>query len=326
MWSSASSRRSASMMAFSGELARIIFDSRAALPARLGVSLKNARAQKALVSKWSHSLDIPVMDLGWLSEVFNPNRNLYILGSGESIEDVKAENWDEVSANNSIGFNAWPIHSFVPTALAFEPFNEASTDYVQLFDHVLKEPRFRLRKPGILLFRPNRAEEGDTYLRIPKDLLSNARLYGRFVPSSTKIQTVRSEILWLQRLQRVGWIAESLLPDSGASVIRLVSLGTRLGFKKIVLLGVDVNGGRYFWERNPSRLRDRDLRSFSPGFTRSVHQTMTRDGKPFILTEFLMMFQEIMQESGSTLFAGSPESALADFLPVHQWGEVSNQT
>ena len=298
---------------------RNVFDSPVGLPARLGVTWAQARGQTALVHQWSQRLGIPPMELGWIAKEVNQDGTLFILGSGESIEGLSASKWSEVRQNFSIGINAWPLHPFVPDVLAFEPFDDASTDYLQLFEIVLFEERFRLQRPKILLFRPNKIQDANRYLLIPQYLRLNAQLYGRYVPNSRNRHTIEREIAVLGEMQRRGNIASSLVLDSGASIIRLVSLGMRLGFRKIVLLGVDLNGGKYFWERNPGRLKERNLSSFSPGFVRPIHETMLRGEKPFVLTEVLAVLHNIMLRSGGSLFAGSEASVLADIFPVHAW-------
>jgi hypothetical protein len=303
---------------------RTVFDSPAGLPVRLGLTWAQARGQATLVDRWSQSLGIPPLTLDWLSEGIKPDSTLFLLGSGESVEALTATEWAEVQENFSIGINAWPLHPFVPNVLAFEPFDDASTDYLQLFENVLFESRFSSRRPKVLLFRPNKTQDGSRYLLIPESLRKNARLYGRFVPNSRNLRTVSREIAMLGELQKRGGIADALVLDSGASIIRLVSLGMRLGFTKVVLIGVDLNGGQYFWEKNPKRLAERSLSSFSPGFVRPIHETMVRDTKPFVLTEVLGILNEVMRRAGGSLFAGSRESVLSDFFPVHVWNQSAN--
>src|SRR5690625_2390488 len=45
---------------------------------------------------------------------------VFILGSGESINFLEAHKWKDISDNDSIGFNFWPIHEFIPTYFTFE--------------------------------------------------------------------------------------------------------------------------------------------------------------------------------------------------------------
>lgn len=183
---------------------RTVFDSPGGLPLRLGVTLAQARGQAALVDRWSHILEIPPLTLDWISEGIKPDSTLFILGSGESVEALTAREWSEVQENFSIGINAWPLHPFIPNVLAFEPFDDASTDYLQLFQKVLFEKRFNSKSPKILLFRPHKVQDWKRYLLIPESLRQNARLYGRFVPNSRNLRTVSREIAILSELQKRG--------------------------------------------------------------------------------------------------------------------------
>jgi hypothetical protein len=127
------------------------------------------------------------------------------------------------------------------------------------------------------------------------------------------------DISIIHRHHRSGEINSALVMDLGATIIRMVSLGYLLGYKNIVLAGVDLNGGEYFWQKNPQRLVDRGIESFSPGHNRVVHETMTRDVKAFILTEVLEEFQKLFTQAGGSLYIASGESALASFLPTYPW-------
>lgn len=302
-------------------ITRNFIDSPAGLPTRIAMSLMHASGQAALVERWSRDLSIPTLKVDWLREASKQRKTLFILGSGESVEDLSAAEWSIVRQNFSIGINAWPLHPFVPDVLAFEPFNEASTDYLQLFEKVLAEERFSRKKPKILLFRPKSERDGTRYLLIPGHLKQDARIYGRYVPTSQNLHTLEEEIVAIEALQRRRLVADSLVLDSGASVIRMVSLGMRLGFANIVLLGVDLNGGQYFWEKNTTRVSDRGLSSFSPGFSRPLHQTMSREDKPFIVTEILSVLQRIQRKKDRSLFAGSAHSLLSSDLPVWDWSQ-----
>ena len=40
---------------------------------------------------------------------------LFVLGSGPSINRIPQERWRAIAAHDSVGFNFWPYHPFVPT-------------------------------------------------------------------------------------------------------------------------------------------------------------------------------------------------------------------
>ena len=40
---------------------------------------------------------------------------LFVLASGTSINQIPPARWKVIDQHDSVGFNYWPIHSFVPT-------------------------------------------------------------------------------------------------------------------------------------------------------------------------------------------------------------------
>jgi hypothetical protein len=305
-----------------------IRDSPLGLVLRLFHGIFLANKHEALVAHWAKQLKVSKLQLRTLRSSLNKTEALFVLGSGESVENLRPEDFSHIKSQTSIGINAWPLHPFVADFYAFEPFAPESADYVRLFDVVLHESRFADVKPKLFLFRPHTESDASRYKKIPRPLLEKALIYGRYVPITAKRSTLRSEIRALHWLSTHQLLGNSLVMDLGATIVRMVSLGYSLGFQDIVLVGVDLNGGKYFWEKNKTYLSDRKLKSFSPGHQRKIHETLVRDHKAFIVTETLEELQNLLARSGKTLWVGSSDSLLAEFLPVYPWDSKStnNQT
>ena len=45
---------------------------------------------------------------------------LFVLASGSSINQILPARWDGMAQHDTVGFNYWPIHSFVPTMYFLE--------------------------------------------------------------------------------------------------------------------------------------------------------------------------------------------------------------
>lgn len=305
-----------------GEYLKVFANTPAGLPLRLSYDLWHANNENMKVRLWSESIGIKPLEISDWRASLAQTQTLYLLGSGESVELMPGSVWEQIGEGYSIGINAWPLHEFIPNLYAFEPFDPASLDYVKLFSHVLHDVRIAKAKPQLLLFRPHSYLDAERYLMIPKKLRENSRLYGRVVPSTNRKSELAREIRAIHQLARAGFIGDSLVVDLGASVIRLISLGMQLGFRTIVLVGVDLNGGAYFWEKNNSYIERRGLRSFSPGFDRPVHETMIAEKKSFIATEVIGALQSILTRLGGSIQVAHPSSALANFLPVRDWGKL----
>lgn len=301
---------------------RELLDAPAGLPARLLLGVILAQKQSKLLARWSEALHFLPLDVRELSKKISSKKYLFILASGESVEALSAKDFEMMSRHTTIGVNAWPLHPFIPDYYAFEPFDPESRDYVQLFTSVLSQQRFKVKTPGLLLFRPNSDLDRGRYSLIPEHFRPRASLYSRFVPVTRKRKTLGREIRGLHEAQELGLLGKSNVMDLGASVIRMISLGYILGFQNVVLVGADLNGGRYFWEANGDHLSRNGLTSFSPGFSRPIHETMTRANKAFVMSEVVEEFAEIFHDEGRKIYAGSPSSLLSAFLPVFPWSLV----
>lgn len=298
---------------------RPIFDSPVGLGARLLIGSSQARRQVRHTARLASSQSARVLDLRRMEFDDSSRRVLFILGSGESVEELDERHFELIRKHSSVGLNAWPLHPFVPDFLAFEPFDEESTDYVQLFTSVLHQDRFREKRPSILLFRPSSELDAERYSLIPDYLRQRSYYYSRFVPVTRSLRTLKTEIRALHGLQALGLLGHGVVMDLGASILRMLSLAWIQGFHSVVLVGVDLNGGRYFWEANPAHLARNDLVRFSPGFVRKTHETMERGCKGFTVSEVLGEFAQAFRERGKSVFVGSGSSMLADFLPVFDW-------
>src|SRR5271155_5733125 len=67
---------------------------------------------------------------------------LFILASGSSINKISPARWDMIAQHDSIGFNFWPIHPFVPNMYFVETI---STNYPQMFEVFCRLARHRAK-------------------------------------------------------------------------------------------------------------------------------------------------------------------------------------
>ena len=244
----------------------------------------------------------------------------YILGSGASIEDLTREHFDHIAQNSSVGINNWGVHPFVPDIYSFEsvPWVGDGQDFPRAMG-LLDRGDIRARRPDILILRPKTSSEIDKISVLPDELRTSVSFYGRVTPATRESRNLAGDI--------AGYFAHvvprypSVLLDSGASVVRMTVLGILLGFRRIVLAGVDLNGSPYFWERNPDYLAD--LVSLPPvnNQVTSTHETASSSNRPFDVITMLRALGVFFQtEKGGQLLVTSPDSALAEFLPIETWG------
>lgn len=82
-------------------------------------SMAKQRSNKQIAQHVSEILPFP-----WLEALdINANKKshrVFILGSGASINLMSAAVWEDIYASDSIGFNFWLVHNFVPSLYVCE--------------------------------------------------------------------------------------------------------------------------------------------------------------------------------------------------------------
>ncbi len=244
---------------------------------------------------------------------------LFILGSGSSVELIDDAGFSMIRSGLSIGINAWPLHTFVPDVYAYEPSDDETSDHFHTLS-MLGRPDVLERSPAVLILRPRNELERSQLAQIPHELQGRTFLYGRLIPATRKAENLGGDLRqFFGDARKRGSL--TVLPDSGATIVRLASLGLLLGYKRIVFVGVDLNNSRYFWEENPAYLKRLGLTSFDSGQRQAVHETMSPKNRPFIVTEMIRSLSDVGQRVfGAELLVASETSALSEFLPTYDFG------
>lgn len=247
----------------------------------------------------------------------------FVLGSGASINRLSDQNFSEIARQRSVGINTWPIHSFVPDFYSFECVSWIGDglDFARSLELLRQEALLKARPP-IVVLRLKTDFEIQQLSALPKEFCDRLFFYGRVTPSTRAVDQLQVDLRYI--LGASTRKPPTVLADSGSSVVRMVALGMALGYQNIVLTGIDLNSGPYFWQENQEY---NELRSRFPLFSRQLgarHETLERDRRPFIVTEMIYALAQLAQSSSRTpagLYVSSDESALADFLPLYSWNK-----
>lgn len=302
----------------SGSFGRRALEISALRSIRTAIVLKEMRREQRFVERVG--LEQGFMSLGRDSGqamVSSGNEFFFILGSGASVEDLSARDFEVIERNFSVGINAWALHSFIPSAYVFEPIPERDTNHYRTLE-ILDRPEVLEKSPFVLVLRPRTPIEREQLEQLPASLRERTYLYGRVAPATRLAANLGGDINALRR-SAMASRAPSVMLDSGASIVRMTSLALMLGFSKIVYVGVDLNNSRYFWEHNPAYLDRLGIKTFDSGQKTSVHETMSPVNRPFVVTEMIRGFVNATAPQGVQFFSGSESSALAEFLPCYRW-------
>jgi hypothetical protein len=102
------------------------------------------------------------------------------------------------------------------------------------------------------------------------------------------------------------------------SIARMISVGIARGYSSIVLVGVDLNTNRYFFEEDPSYLARHGLTDFNPWISRTPsHDTEQTEDRNFAASEFLPALARASETiGGPKVSVISSSSKLAGMLPL----------
>ncbi|HWA99318.1 MAG TPA: hypothetical protein VG713_12535 [Pirellulales bacterium] len=240
---------------------------------------------------------------------------LFVLGSGSSVCDLSPDFLRSIEAHDSLGLNFWLIHDLVPTyyfvesshvAERNEVFNQLITLKAKQYRNTYFFPHYDLETFG----RPD-------LLKLPPQESENVYATIRW-----KLATVDPKAL--QYALRVWWFAlRRYGPYHGiSSAVAAVTFGMMLGYRDIVLVGVDLSNTLYFWEADPDKYRGVPTPPNIEGS--GVHYTADREKVGFyvrqlpIQEQLRILADDLCRRQQIRLWTASERSMLSSFLPVYR--------
>jgi hypothetical protein len=254
----------------------------------------------------------------WRLRQYKKSDTLFILGSGESIAGYTEGQFKEIARHDSVGFNFWLLHPYVPTyyVVEFQPKCERSET---LWLNLERRAKDYAEVPVIIKY--SAAFWGERHL-LPKILKNIFVALNLSIPGMTRTAFSR----WLAVLDSLKMLdcilPVGLIPYRQASLSWLFVFALQLGYKKIVLCGVDLNTPKYFYEISQDYCHGQNLLIPPSGFTTSVHPTNSQDycigGLP--ITDVLHVMDDVLlKKRGIEIFIGAQSSALYPGFPVYDW-------
>lgn len=241
------------------------------------------------------------------------SNTLFVLGSGASINRLPQCVWRRIEASDSIGFNNWTLHDFVPTFYV----KESKCNY-RAISEVARSMRDKRREYANVPFVLRGFKDGkrDDMLRpsdFPEELRANLSMPLHMdIPARSERELRLFLRLW-RSLGLLRWRDVHL--TCRASLSTLIYIGVIHGYRHIVLCGIDLNDSRYFWQDGNDGPPAYDLVPISEEDVR--HKTLDPElGLPIDIV--VKVFQEeLLAPLGISLHVASETSALASFLPVY---------
>jgi hypothetical protein len=221
----------------------------------------------------------------------------FIFGSGASLNELTSDEWEDFERHDTIGFNWFVRQEFVrcdyqlirgipDTDLSRQVWEPQVREYFQL---ACDNPRFA--RTIYLVQTGFRATNG------------NRAIGYRLLPASNPV------FLWRTRTDRdaAGASFTEGLTHGVSTLQETVNFAYVLGWRRIVLVGVDLYDRRYFWLPGDRARPVDEQRGAEAGDTHSASGVIDRLG----------VWRERFAEDGVELLVYRSESLLSRVLPVY---------
>lgn len=186
-------------------------------------------------------LGIREANLDDLALAMRAHSTMFVLGQGSSINLLTPNEWAAIASANSIALNYWPrYHHFRPTMLLTEGLDASLAEALNRVTTTGHTRRIILSGPAVT---QNKFRLGLTHCS------SEALDRLRWVPAFSSpafsypgVQAVLETSLKLARESRQIFLPRYM------SIVRATLLAMELGFTKVILIGVDLQGPYFFDE------------------------------------------------------------------------------
>lgn len=222
---------------------------------------------------------------------------VFICGTGYSVLDISPAEWSEIARHDVLSFRDFPRQQFVKADFHVTGEVDDVNEYAEairgnpLYDHTL----FLVQK-GFSALMGNRFI-GWQKLRVGTPVFRYRRCgRGALVPFSRSFE-------------------DGVVHGFG-SVVGMVNIAYLLGWKRIVLVGIDLYDHRYFF--------------MPPDQTRTVEKAGLTYASPFNqgnrIVDQIGMWRDLMQEEGVEIYAFNPRSLLSRRLPIFDRSALAADT
>lgn len=218
----------------------------------------------------------------------------FVFGSGRSLVDIGATEWERIARCGTISLREFPRQRWVRA----DYHVTGEVDFLEEYAERLRENP--LYAETVFVVQGGwRAERGNEL--VGRRLLpAGARLF-RFRRIARGVVSPPSRSL------RRG------LVHGFNSIFDATNLAVLLGFRRIVLAGVDLYNKEYFW--------------LEPGRGRTYEKPGVTPDQPFgasaRIVDMMGLWRDLLAERGIELFVYNPRSLLAQRLPIFAWDDGS---
>ncbi len=255
---------------------------------------------------------------------YKKSDKLFVIGSGESLNNLTPEEWGEISRNDSFGFNFSLYHKHIPTFYTIEGMkprnlNENGRSPVAEKFYTITKKRMHAYKNVIKIL----TDMDIGKVKYVKNYLHNfLDEKGFLIKTENCVSRNQADLdLVISCFKKDGLYDESgnikSISKIRASVSMIINVGIKLGYKEIILCGIDLNSKGYFYQNKDIYP---EIEFFASSPPTNVHTTLQKkDLLPPIDLVIKTMNDNVCKPKGIVLSIANPNSALNYFLPVYKF-------
>lgn len=241
---------------------------------------------------------------------------IFILGSGESVVHYNHKQWDHISKCDSLGFNFWFLHKFIPTYYMFElPRNKKNLEDF-LYNLNLISESYK----NTLMFLKEGTKGKLNINILPDDMKHRIKVV--FNPSLPIInrKQIKKALLFMHKIIiKNNHYQRLLIFNKRASLFSAVVFAYVTGYKNIVLCGIDLNNTSYFYDKLKNEIEEKGFKVPNSGQVGNVHRTDDNKFGEVTISSLIQHINEIiLKPNNVNLYIGSSESSLSKWL-INYW-------
>lgn len=271
--------------------------------------VENQKAIKRLVS--AHGKELNNDFLGKKqSEV------LFILGSGPSINNISKKQWSVIRENDSLGFNYWAVHNFVPSFYMFQPGNDSNS-----YDlgRVLSDRKTDYAQVPVIIRGNGMADGTLDYTDERFGFLKSLEVFylkEYFIHPNCAIKPDQmfsyAEALGMLKYGSV----TDFIPKWKTTLGLLLSLSYEMGYEKVVLCGMDMKDSSHFWDSPEYEERQEHYKLPKPGMA-NIPTFTDKRVSPYTMIDYVSEFNDWAgRRANFQLFIANDQTLLHPHLAV----------
>jgi len=246
---------------------------------------------------------------------------LFVLATGASINSYDHSRWATIAQHNSIGMTWFMLHDFVPDLFVMENMENIHRRLLEMRAEAYQDVPIIL-KTQVSNLSISRVKDRMSNIAQNSESIRSRFYYSLDVAAAGR---THQDMYWSYRvLKKMGLFKPrprfQLLTKRRGSVTYIINMAVRMGYRRIVLCGVDLNHDNYFYDPKREELEAMGLPVPPPLAGGSVHPTNDPVKHPVTVKDVILAMNEItLQPQGIELLVGHNSSELYPDLPEYEW-------